>query len=233
MAKGFTPQEETLYYRTADAVMAKLATANEASELLDVVREAFARFDRAYDSAPAAARAAVACRAGCGTCCHHDVAVQAHEVFIAAEHIQRHFSPEELEAVIARAAAHRAAYLASRNQPDRVLPRTPCVLLREGSCSIYAGRPEICRAYHSNSLDGCIANLAAGYDRVDVKIEGLRGRMFAVMLAIDQAVEAAGFDDRAYDFGTALHEALTNSLCLVRWARRESAFPDSFLERED
>ncbi|MBA4136334.1 MAG: hypothetical protein C0518_03345 [Opitutus sp.] len=233
MARGFSPQEEALYYRTAEAVLEKLAEAHEAPAILAVVREAFERFEQAYQSAPAAARAAVACRAGCGTCCHNDVAVQAHEVFIAAEFIQRTFSPEDLDAVIARAATHRAAYLAGRSDPAWKSPRTPCVLLREGSCSIYEGRPEICRAYHSNSLDGCIANLAAGYEKVDVNIRALRGRMFAVMLAIDQAVESAGFDDHAYDFGTALHEALTNSLCVVRWSRREPAFPESFRERED
>jgi len=56
------------------------------------------------------------------------------------------------------------------------------------------------------------------------------GLMFAVMLAIDQAVEESGFDDRAYDFGSALHEALTDSLCSVRWTRREAAFPDDCLD---
>jgi hypothetical protein len=53
--------------------------------------------------------------------------------------------------------------------------------------------------------------------------------MFAVMLGMDEAIEAAGFDDRAYDFGSALHEALTNSLCLARWLRRQPAFPDACL----
>jgi hypothetical protein len=53
--------------------------------------------------------------------------------------------------------------------------------------------------------------------------------MFAVMLGMDEAIEAAGFDDRAYDFGSALHEALTNSLCRVLWIRRKAAFPDSCL----
>jgi hypothetical protein len=33
----------------------------------------------------------------------------------------------------------------------------------------------------------------------------------------------------AYDFGSALHEALTNSLCLVAWLRRQPAFPNSCL----
>jgi hypothetical protein len=57
-----------------------------------------------------------------------------------------------------------------------------------------------------------------------VLIPQIRGRMFAVMLAIDQAAEAAGFDAQAYDFGSALHEALTDSLCVVRWLRRQPAF---------
>jgi Fe-S-cluster containining protein len=228
---GFTEAEEKLYHATADTMRRKLAKVRDPRELLAAVRGSFAGFERAYASAPAAARAAVACRAGCGTCCHNDVAVQAHEVFIAAEHIQRTFSPAELETLIARLAAHRAAYAAKRDLPaGQQRPQTPCVLLRDGSCSIYEDRPEICRAYHSNNVDGCINNLAVGYEQVNVKIKGLRGRMFAVMLGIDAAVEEAGFDEHAYDFGSALHEALTDSLCLIRWQRREPAFPASCWE---
>ena len=60
-------------------------------------------------------------------------------------------------------------------------------------------------------------------------IPALRARMFAVMLGLDEALEAEGYDDRAYDFGSALHEALTNSLCLAAWLRHEPAFPDACL----
>lgn len=230
---GFTAAEEKLYYATADTMRRKLAKARDPREWLAAVRGSFAGFERAYASAPAAARSTVACRAGCGTCCHNDVAVQAHEVLIAAEHIQKTFPPAELEALVAAAAAHRAAYAAKRDLPAGQRPQTPCVLLREGSCSIYEDRPEICRAYHSNNVAGCIHNLAAGYEQVNVKIEGLRGRMFAVMLGIDAAVEEAGFDAHAYDFGSALHEALTNSLCAIRWQRREPTFPASCWETSE
>lgn len=231
---GFTAAEEKLHFATADTMRRKLARVRDPRELLAAVRGAFAGFERAYAGAPATARAAVACRAGCGTCCHNDVAVQAHEVLIAAEHIQKTFSPAALETLIAQAAAHRAAYAAKRDLPaGQQRPQTPCVLLRDGSCSIYEDRPEICRAYHSNSVEGCIDNLAAGYERISVKIEGLRGRMFAVMLGIDAAVEEAGFDAHAYDFGSALHEALTNSLCAIRWQRREAAFPASCWETSE
>lgn len=225
MGAGFTAEEEDLYFDTVEALLRRLRKVGNPADLLTAVRLASKGFERAFASAPAAARAAVACRAGCGTCCHNEVAVQAHEVLIAAEYVQKHFSPAELEALVARAAAHRTAYAARLVDPAWVWPKTPCVMLREGSCSIYEGRPGICRAYHSNSLEGCITNLAAGHEQVDVKIRGLRGRMFAVMLGIDQAVEEAGFDEHAYDFGSALHEALTNSLCAVRWMQRQPAFP--------
>jgi hypothetical protein len=57
--------------------------------------------------------------------------------------------------------------------------------------------------------------------------------MFAVMLSIDQAVAEADFDGRAYDFGSALHEALTNSLCAVRWLQRQPTFPEDCWEASE
>lgn len=229
MGKGFSQDEEALYFKTGEAVLKRLQAVKEPTGALPVLKVAQERFDRAYAAAPAPARARVACRAGCDTCCHEDVAVQAHEVLIAADHAQRHFSPAELEAAIARAAIHRAAYAARAADAPRA--RTPCPLLRDGNCSIYASRPEACRAHHSHSVEACKTNLAAGSPVIEVAVAGVRGRMFAVMLGIDQAAEDEGFDDHAYDLGSALHEALTNSLCVGRWMQHEAAFPASCRER--
>lgn len=229
MARVFSPAEERLFYTTTEALQRRLAEDATGDSALAQVRRAFAGFDQAYASAPAKARARVACRAGCDTCCHERVAVQAHEVLIVAQHVQATFAPSELEALIARCAEHRRQF-ESRDVESTEPPRTPCVLLREGNCSVYEARPEACRAHHSFDAEACRANLAAGAEVHDVKVDGVRGRMFAVMLGIDSAVEAEGYDERAYDFGAALHAALTDSLCAVRWQRREPAFPDSYLE---
>jgi hypothetical protein len=51
-----------------------------------------------------------------------------------------------------------------------------------------------------------------------------------VMLGMDQAIEEAGYDDNAYDFGSALHEALTSDLCALLWAQKKPAFPPSCRE---
>lgn len=226
MSAAWSREEEVLFEKTGGAVLRALRRTRNPADLLAVFRSAHQGFDRAYETAPAAARAAVACRAGCGTCCHVPVGVQAHEVLLAAEFIQTHFSPAELDAVIAGTAAHRAAF-AGRSMDERAALKRPCVLLRDGSCTIYPARPEACRSHHSRNLDGCRSNLESGVDTVDVLIPEIRARMFAVMLAIDQAGAEAGFDGRAYDFGSALHEALTDGMCAVRWLQRQPAFPDS------
>ena len=231
MSKGFSPEEEALYDKTTAAVLNRLRRTSNPADLLSVLRQAHKGFDRAYETAPAAARALVACRAGCGTCCHVPVGVQAHEVLLAAEYIQTRFSAADLESAIARFAAHRAAF-AGKSMDERAALKTPCAVLLDGSCSIYEARPEACRSHHSRNLDGCRSNLDTGLDIVDVLIPEIRGRMFAVMLGIDQAATDAGFDDRAYDFGSAMHEALTDSLCAVRWMQRQPAFPDSCREME-
>lgn len=229
MCAAFTPEEYALFEKTGEWVFKRLRKTRHPEDLLSVVATAYKGFDKAYASAPAEARARVACRAGCDACCHTPVGAQAHEVLLAARHIQTHFSPSELEAVIERAAAHRAAF-AALPLAARAALRRPCPLLREEACSIYEARPESCRSHHSHDAAACRTNMEHGDEALDVFIPGVRARMFAVMLAIDQAVEECGFDERAYDLGSALHEALTNSLCAVRWTRREPAFPDDCLE---
>jgi Fe-S-cluster containining protein len=232
MCAQFSAEEDALFEKTGAAVLKRLRKTRNPADFLSVLANAHKEFDRAFAAASIAARETVACRAGCDACCHVPVGVQAHEVLIAAHYIQLHFSPADLEAVIARAAAHRAAF-AGRNNIERTALRTPCVLLRDGSCSIYEARPEACRSHHSNNAAACRTNLELGREEIDVYIPGVRGRMFAVMLAIDQAVAEAGFDGHAYDFGSALHEALTDSLCAVRWIQRQSAFSESCREASD
>jgi uncharacterized protein len=232
MCAAFSPEEDELFEKTGAAVLKRLRKTRNPADLLPVLRGAHKEFERAYASAPAEARAAVACRAGCDACCHVPVGVQAHEVLIVAHHVQKTFPPEELEALIARAGEHRARF-AGRTSFERMDMRKPCVLLREGSCTVYEARPEACRSHHSHSDEACRTNLASGREDVDVYIPGVRGRMFAVMLAADQAAVEAGYDGRAYDFGSALHEALINSLCAVRWVQRQPAFPDNCREASE
>jgi Fe-S-cluster containining protein len=229
-------QRRTLYTQTVQQMGRRIppaANPADSAPMLAALRWGMDEIDRTYDNTPAKVRASVACRAGCSHCCSAAVDVQAHEVFFVAEHIQLHFSAEELAGVIDRTADLRARLAvggsAARNQPWQA-----CALLHEDRCSVYASRPEACRAHHTSDAEACAAHAADPEVELDnVYIPALRARLFAVMLGMDEALESAGYDDRSYDFSSALHEALTNSLCRTLWLRRKAAFPDSCLSPEE
>ena len=229
LSPALEKQRHRLYAKTVEAMGERLRSASNPTALLAALRWGMQELDRTFAETPAKVKATVACRAGCDFCCRVPMDVQAHEVFFTAEHIQANFSPADLAGVIERTAAHRARVSGLRSD-ERGRLLLPCALLRDGRCSSYEGRPEVCRAHHTNNAATCSAFLSDA----DVAIEkayipALRSRMYAVMLGIDGAMEEAGFDGRAYDFGSALHEALTNSLCQMLWMRRKPAFPDSCL----
>jgi Fe-S-cluster containining protein len=228
-ARTSVAQRFEMFDHTVAGMEERLFTARAPAQMMTALRWGLDELDRAYAETPAGVRAKVACRSGCAACCHVPVDVQAHEVFFAADHIQVHFSPVALTAVIARLARHRDR-TADYEGDERLASRKPCPLLRAGACSIYAGRPEACRSHHSSDAALCAANQAdASVNVTKAYLPALRARMFAVMMGLDEAMEACGYDERCYDFGSALHEALTNSRCLMRWLRRQPAFPDRCL----
>lgn len=223
-------QRQQLYAQTAVDTGEGLRAAKEPTEIFGVLRGGMAAIEQTLVQTPAKIRASIACSAGCSHCCKVAVDVQAHEVLLAADYIQTHFNPEQLAGVIERTAAHRQR-LAGLTSEARVRLIQPCALLDSvGRCTIYEDRPEACRVHHTSDADVCAAHLAdPSVDLESVFIPALRARLFAVMLGMDSAIESAGYDDRSYDFGSALHEALTNSLCRVLWLRKRPAFSDACL----
>jgi len=219
-----------MFDRTVKEMGERLLAVRAPAQMMAALRWGMEELDKTYAESPAGVKTLVACRAGCDHCCSVPVDVQAHEVFFAADHIQRHFSPAALEQVLARLSKHRRR-VSRFAKGNRDTSRQPCALLdKSGSCSIYAGRPEACRCHHSRDAAVCAAHKEdPSVNITKVYIPALRARLFAVRMGLDEAIEAGGYDDSAYDFGLALHEALTNSLCLVAWLRRQPAFPDNCL----
>lgn len=224
-----SPFGPDLFERARSGMGARLRRVRNPHQMFAALGWAIGHLDQTYTDTPDAVLSTVACRAGCASCCHVPVDVQAHEVFFAADHMQRHFAPADLEAAVRRLSLHRDR-IAGFAPGERDASRQPCALLLAGTCSIYSGRPQPCRAHHTSDAAACDANLAEPTtDITRAYIPALRARMFAVMLGIDDAFESLGYDERSYDFGSALHEALTNVLCLSAWMRRQVAFPDSCL----
>src|SRR6185436_9171629 len=84
MCAQFSPEEDALFEKTGAAVLKRLRKTRNPADLLSILSSAHKEFDRAFASAPAAARESVACRAGCDACCRVPVGLLAHEVLIAA-----------------------------------------------------------------------------------------------------------------------------------------------------
>jgi len=219
-----------MFDRTVREMGNRLLTVRAPAAMMTALDWGMTELEKTYAESPAGVKALVACHAGCDHCCSVPVDVQAHEVFFAADHIQRHFSPAALEQVIDHLGAHRRR-VSRFTAGARNTSRQPCALLDQGgSCSIYAGRPEACRCHHSSDAAVCAANQSdPAVNITKVYIPALRARLFAVRMGLDEAIETADYDDRSYDFGSALREALTNSRCLMAWLRRQPAFPDSCL----
>lgn len=218
-----------LFDHTVAGLAPRLSRLRSPHQLMAALRWGMDELDRVVAESPAEVLASVACRAGCDSCCRVPVDVQAHEVLFAAHHILTHLGLGAIEPLIATLAVHRAR-VGGFASGERDASREPCALLRDGACSIYEGRPQPCRAHHASDAAVCAAALTnPTVDITQVYISALRARAFAVMLGVDEAMEAAGYDERSYDFGSALHEALTNSECLDVWLRHQSAFPDSCL----
>lgn len=230
-ARTSVAQRFEMFDHTVAGMSDHLLKVRAPAKMMAALRWGYDELDQAYAGTSPRVLARVACRAGCDSCCHVPVDASAHEVFFAADHIQTHFSPAALTAVIARLARHQAR-ITAYEEGQRARSRQPCALLKAGTCSIYAARPGTCRTHHTSNVALCVANKAdASVNVTKAYLPALRARMYAVMFGVDEAMEAAGYDERCYDFGCALHEALTNSLCLMRWLRRQPAFPDSCLAK--
>ena len=180
---------------------------------------------REFDTLSQSSSARFACRAGCSLCCSLRVDVFAHDIFHLARHICAHFTDEDLDALLARLAAHAEKVL-PLTPYDHATQNIPCPMLREGCCSVYAARPHSCRRHHSLDFAACQYT----YDHpADIDTPAAHDRpvyrtLSAAMQQDIEAYAAHGFDHTIYELGTALHEALTDPECWPRWRNGGTAF---------
>ena len=95
----------------------------------------------------------VACKAGCSWCCHLDVEVTLPEVSRIVAFLRQSLDADSLERVIANVRETHRQKMAREVSGD--VPKTPCALLVEGLCSVYAVRPLKCRGGNSTDAETC------------------------------------------------------------------------------
>ncbi|MCM0020141.1 MAG: YkgJ family cysteine cluster protein [Tagaea sp.] len=136
----------------ADALSAGRTTATAAEAALAANRV----FDRVWARARGSIDAigTIACKAGCGWCCHQHVAILPAEAVAVALAIAGTPLAEKFD-------REAPAILGTTNEA-RKKARRPCPFLIEGSCAVYEVRPNRCRAIHSRDLGFCQARYELG-----------------------------------------------------------------------
>jgi Fe-S-cluster containining protein len=167
----------------------------------------------------------IACRRGCGFCCHTWVAATAPEIFLIAHHVRGAAAVPSGDWLSAAAIQDRAAGNTGLDIAARFGAKLPCVFLRDNACSIYAVRPTVCRQVTSTSLATCIEEfegVGLGGDTVvsAVYLDHARNCRLPLMAALT----AAGLPVAAYELSAGIARALETPDAETRWLAGEDVF---------
>jgi Fe-S-cluster containining protein len=192
---------------------------NPASRAAEIVHQVF---EASLAQTPA--KLAIACRKGCGYCCHNWVGATAPEVFLIARQLLARIDADWLapQAVMLRADSKIGLDIAARFGK-----KLPCAFLADNACAIYAVRPTVCRQVTSTSLATCIEEFVG---------EGLGGDIMVSRAYLDHArncrlpllaaLTAAGLPSQTYELSAAITRVLQTSGAEARWLAGEDVFAD-------
>ncbi|GAA4502759.1 YkgJ family cysteine cluster protein [Gluconacetobacter tumulicola] len=126
-------QADSTFRRDLQAATGEADLVLLARRILQLCDEVAETLKRLSPTAP------LACTKGCDTCCHSLVQVNPLFAILAVHEAWHTFPPERLQLLKERLAS----------------PPAFCPFLFDGSCSIYAARPMVCRGYYSLNFDLC------------------------------------------------------------------------------
>jgi len=153
------------------------------------------------------AGAPIACKKGCGHCCHIRVEVLPAEIFRIAHHVRK-LTMEDQEALIQALQQHVPG-----------IQQTCPMLSAEQLCTIYDVRPSVCRKGHSLNVQAC-------QDRAPTIPQSLALLVDAEALiqGTSKAYAQLGLQSGAYELTKALLAVLQDPLAESRWLKGEQVF---------
>jgi len=179
---------------------------------------------------------AVACKPGCGFCCHGvRVDVTAPEVLTIARGFRETLSKEQIAVVLGRVKEHARA-IRSMTFAELRRARTPCPMLDEASnlCAVHDARPMRCRAHHSLDVAACEDEcMHPDEERGIPRYPEVMNAYEAMMLGQRRALAGARLDLRSFELSLALEVALEVEDAAERWARGERVFDAAVFEWPD
>lgn len=185
-----------------------LSQRKSASPCAEAVNHFTALLERSIDDG---ARAFLACRSGCGFCCHQPVGVNAPEALLLAADIRRRAGMPAKVADAAKLLAGTTVRL-----PGAHWPRYP-LLSQEGSCSVYGSRPLSCHGYVSVKVEDCSSNYEkpGGAEIGEPAIYRDVRDMCRMMMHV--ALRLNGLRDANYELSAAVTRVLETDSAETRW----------------
>jgi Fe-S-cluster containining protein len=185
----------------------------------NAARRAHEFFETSLGAEPA--KPAIACRKGCGFCCHLTITATAPEIFLVANAL-RDQHKDDFSALLYRvqAADQKTRRLSA---PDRPAHKIPCAMLVDNACSVYAVRPGACRSLVSRSVATC----ERGYNGENVQVDvppAWTSFRHAHKQALWAALAGSGKPAECYEYHHSLWIALENPDAESRWLQGEDVF---------
>lgn len=173
---------------------------------------------------------AIACKAGCGWCCHQQVGVSVPEAIRIALHI-RALPPAEA-AVMTQRVWELDERTNGLTTSRRTATKLPCAFLEDGSCAIYPVRPLRCRGLHSTDVSFCISSfndpaaVKAGLELGTLRPAFLGAPQHVYDQALNGVLKALHFA-RIADYGleltAAVRELLDQPKRMALWLKQRAA----------
>ncbi|MBI3709708.1 MAG: YkgJ family cysteine cluster protein [Proteobacteria bacterium] len=145
----------TCYYLAMDALRGGRTPETLARAVAAVAAHADRLWAEARREVEAGDKPKIACKAGCGWCCHQTITVAPVEAVAIAAHVRDKFTAEARTALHQRLAAF-VEQIGALSAAERARRQVPCSYLVDGACSIYEVRPLRCRGVHSRDVGHCI-----------------------------------------------------------------------------
>lgn len=218
MSDIFQTAAQQEYIRSASQI-------KSSKDTITALSKSYERYDNLIARAINDSSTKPACKAGCAFCCHYKVEVRAHEMLLIRDYMDKTFTAEKIQTVLAEAAAN-AAIIRNITPEQHLTTNLKCALLQDNQCSIYPVRPFRCRNFHSTDANACEQshNDPHNMEIATGMIEDVAMYADAHTQGFEAAAEQTGRDARIYDFNTALIEVFTEANALKRYKTGKKTF---------
>jgi len=205
----------------------------DSARLHRVARERLTRLDQVIASSMALTHTRTDCREGCNYCCYYKVALTAGELFLIAQHMQKHFSAGQLQQTLAAARTNVETTRTMTTQ-EQLASNIKCPLLVDGACSVYEVRPAMCRKHHSLNVELCRRSFEQPLDTTIPNPEQpmVSGYALAAIAGAREGTAQAGLDAQHYDLNRGLVELFSDNKAEKRWKKGKRALLQAGLAEE-